>query len=103
MSDDLISRQAAIDIFDDYNIAVENGEIESYRRYREQLSNLPSVQPPKTGRWKSLFGAVGKVFECSECGAAVTVAYECFKDGCYYDYCPNCGARMRMEDVQNKY
>lgn len=93
MSDELISRQAAIDIFNDYNIAVENGKIESYRQYREQLSKLSSAQP-KTGRWKPLFGTMGKVFKCSECGAAVTVAYECFKDGCYYDYCPYCGAKM---------
>lgn len=97
MNNDLINRQAAIDIFDDYNIAVENGEIESYRRYREQLSNLPSVQPPKTGRWKPLFGMVGKDFGCSECGAVVTLAYECYKYGCYYDYCPYCGAKMEGE------
>lgn len=40
-----------------------------------------------------------KGFECSECGAAVTVAYECFKDGCYYDYCPYCGAKMEVEET----
>lgn len=42
--DDLISRQAAIDIFDDYNASVENGEFEAYGRDRKRLCNLPSVQ-----------------------------------------------------------
>ena len=46
--DDLISRRAAIDIYDDYNIAVENGELEAYGRYRKQLCNLPSAQPEQT-------------------------------------------------------
>ena len=42
---DCISRQAAIDIFDDYNISVENGELEAYSRDRKRLCNLPSTQP----------------------------------------------------------
>lgn len=92
MSDDLISRQAAIDIFDDYNIAVENGEIESYRRYREQLSCLPSVQP-KTGRWESAYNSTEEGYPynyCSECG---------FETGarCFWNYCPNCGVKMEGE------
>ena len=46
---DLISRQAAIDIFDDYNISVENGELEAYSRDRKRLCELPSAQPEQ--RW----------------------------------------------------
>lgn len=42
---DLISRQAAIDIFDDYNVSVENGELEAYRRDRKRLCELPTIQP----------------------------------------------------------
>lgn len=42
---DLISRQAAIDIFDDYNVSVENGELEAYSRDRKRLCELPSAQP----------------------------------------------------------
>lgn len=45
---DTISRQAAIDIFDDYNIAVENGELEAYSRDRKRLCNLPTIQPQST-------------------------------------------------------
>lgn len=44
--DDLISRKAALDIFDDYNVAVEfNGNIEAYSRDRKRLLALPSAQP----------------------------------------------------------
>lgn len=42
---DLISRQAALDIYDDYNVAVENGELEAYGKYRKRLLELPSAQP----------------------------------------------------------
>lgn len=42
---DTISRQAALDIFDDYNVAVENGNIEAYIRDRKRLCALPSAQP----------------------------------------------------------
>lgn len=45
LSNDCISRQAALDIYDDYNIAVENGDLGAYRRYRKQLLELPSAQP----------------------------------------------------------
>ena len=44
-SSDCISRQAALDIFDDYNISVENGELEAYSRDRKRLLGLPTVQP----------------------------------------------------------
>lgn len=46
---DTISRQVALDIFDDYNVAVENGQIEAYSRDRKRLCDLPSAQPEQ--RW----------------------------------------------------
>ena len=46
--DDLISRQAALDIYDDYNADVENGELEAYRRHRKRMLELPSAQPERT-------------------------------------------------------
>lgn len=41
---DTISRQAALDIYDDYNVAVENGELGAYRIHRKRLLELPPVQ-----------------------------------------------------------
>ena len=49
---DLIERQAAIDIFDDYNVSVENGELEAYSRDRKRLCDLPSAKPEQ--RWISV-------------------------------------------------
>lgn len=43
-SSDCIDRQAALDIFDDYNAAVENGQIEAYSRDRKRLCDLPPAQ-----------------------------------------------------------
>ena len=43
--EEAISRTAAIDIFDDYNVSVENGELEAYSRDRKRLCDLPSAQP----------------------------------------------------------
>lgn len=48
---DTVSRQAAIDIFDDYNVSVENGELEAYSRDRKRLCELPSAQPER--KWIS--------------------------------------------------
>ena len=45
---ELIDRQAALDIFDDYNVSVENGELEAYSRDRKRLCELQSVQPVAT-------------------------------------------------------
>ena len=45
MKDDVISRQAAIDILDAYQVMVENGEEKPYEWARLRMSELPSVQP----------------------------------------------------------
>lgn len=45
--EDCISRREALDIYDDYNVAVENGELEAYRKYRKRLLELPSAQPER--------------------------------------------------------
>ena len=43
--DDLISRAAAIDILDAYQVMVENGEENPYAWARLRMSELPSAQP----------------------------------------------------------
>jgi hypothetical protein len=42
---DLISRQAAIDILDAYQVMLENGEENPYSWARFRMSELPSAQP----------------------------------------------------------
>jgi len=91
---DLISRHDALDIFDDYNISVENGELEAYSRDRKRLCELPAAQPePHEGHWIE-----GKIYRdviecyCSECGQIMTTAATV-----RMNYCPNCGADMGGE------
>ena len=43
--DDVIYRQAAIDILDAYQVMVENGEENPYAWARLRMSELPSAQP----------------------------------------------------------
>ena len=67
---DTISRQAAIDIFDDYNVSVENGELEAYRRDRKRLCELPAIQPEDYTELKQEFlrmaGYIDVLLECSD-------------------------------------
>ena len=89
MTNDLISRQAAIDavykcsdIFaGDMPVMVVKAD--AY----EALAQLPSadVAPVRHGRWEEY----GKTWWCSECG---------FETGLRWDYCPDCGARMDKEE-----
>ena len=88
---DTISRQAALDIFDDYNVSVENGELEAYSRDRKRMCELPSAQPErKKGRWLADNRPGGGFWVCSCCKfpSAANVLYK---------FCPNCGADMRGE------
>ena len=85
-STDLIDRQAALDIFDDYNVSVENGELEAYSRDRKRLCELPTIQPETAKR------IVGKSRD------GMTLWYQC--DMCdepvdeQDNYCRGCGRRL---------
>jgi len=90
MSTDLISRQAAIDVADavwcvtgDKNVA----------KIWDQIKDLPAAhpEPPKKGKWiiYPLYPDGGEVYMCSECGK--------FGMPPYFNYCPNCGAKMGRE------
>ncbi len=84
--EDAISRRAAIDIFDDYNVSVENGELEAYSRDRKRLCDLPPAQPETTtmilGQDKD---GIRLWYKCSNCGEP------CVADD---NYCSYCGRRF---------
>ena len=107
MQDDLISRQAAID-------AVMNTEpvfdvnLDPYQKTKDvikALSELPSAQPErKTGRWTSgdkmrdyprVPYRAWKTY-CSECCEEALLDMDC-SDYMLTPYCPNCGAKMEVE------
>ena len=92
MSDNLISRQAAIKAIDDLPNCY-NGYSDTYDKAYiiGVLEELPSVQTEqKHGRWVKY----KNWYACSECGK------EMFFAGTYDEsqhYCYNCGARMDGE------
>lgn len=90
MQDDLISRQAAIDAI--YALC-DTGETLKENPWRdnphidavvETIEQLPPVNPQRTGHW--IFDEIlDKHYYCSECKSMGVD---------YWDYCPNCGAKM---------
>lgn len=89
MSDDLISRQAAIECLIDALYDLDEADYVDNTFIEEELKKVPAVQPEqKTGRW--IINSDGYYPYCSICknepqGRIMT------------DYCPNCGAYMKGE------
>lgn len=87
MSDDLISRQAAID--DAHSQIWYRLNPNMKERMDTWLVNLPAVQPQqKTGRWDHDGGHFANRWICSQCG------YKFYFEKSEAKYCPNCGAKM---------
>lgn len=84
MSDDLISRQAAIEMVDNYADDIYNS---TAKEIKQELINLPSIQPQeKTGKWEIAIGYdIERTVMCDQCRK---MAYE------PSNYCPYCGAKM---------
>lgn len=85
---DLIDRQAAIDLFP--NDALEwdtNGGYIAPHFARRMIEELPSAQPVRHAKLLNAhpYG------ECSNCGYLIDIREE-------FNYCPNCGAKMYEED-----
>ena len=83
--DDLISRQAAIEVAD--AVWTVTGD-KNVAKVWQQIKDLPSAE--RRGQWIDITKCGGcSVFKCSECGdLQLEESY----------YCPNCGARMDGED-----
>ena len=88
MMDDLISRQAAIDLCDWY----DNPSM------HDDLEKLPSAQPErKKGKWIRVAGMNER---CSVCNQYFPLSD--FTDRPFWiNFCPNCGADMRGEEHDN--
>jgi hypothetical protein len=86
MNDDLISRAAAIDILDAYQVMVENGEENPYAWARLRMSELPPAQPDTARRivGKSRDGMV-LWYQCDMCNEPVDA-----QD----NFCRGCGRRL---------
>ena len=87
---DLISRQAALDII---NAELNGWLTDDERLHLEGVGTgiecLPTIDPVKHGKWEVVDEAEPRRYGCSECKR---LSYT------QYNYCPNCGASMDMED-----
>ena len=55
---------------------------------------IESLPCEKEGAWAgSKHETPCKIFTCSECKG--TVVLPVFAERCYYDFCPNCGTKMK--------
>lgn len=85
----------------------KRGEYDIYHCKEAYNSALTDVQKlieslpcEKEGTWiGSKHKSPSKIFTCSECKG--TVVLPVFAERCYYDYCPNCGTKMKAE-TKNK-
>ena len=101
--DDVISRQAVIDVIERWLECSGYNEAERHimRAVQSVLYDLPSVKPQesKTGHWEWVqydYNPKLGNWHCSECRS---IAVKCVdkneKGGIpLYKYCPNCGAKM---------
>ncbi len=83
-----------------------NGYTEDFKTCLRLVKNLPAadVEEVKHGKWLNFYNDFS-VAECSECADMFEVSpdeepkkefLEAFKE--FYHYCPNCGAKMDLED-----
>lgn len=76
-------------------------DINAYKEgYNSALTDvqklIESFPCEKEGEWTgSKHKSPSKIFTCSECKG--TVVLPVFAERCYYDYCPNCGVKMKAE------
>ena len=90
--DDAVSRDAVIEILDNYGCTNKEGLL------FKDIRDLPSVTVRQTGHWIEKDGYDGDVYyDCSVCGESWTTI-----EGTPWDnewkFCPNCGCRMVKEE-----
>lgn len=72
---------------------------DAYATCWSDVVNAPpaDVQPVRHGSWITSHPVdAAKEFKCIVCGGLIELPV--FAKHCYYDYCPNCGARMDLKD-----
>lgn len=106
MSDDLISRQAAIDAIEQHKTAVLEGRewdegiaygyAAAHRHLVDIVKQLPSAE--RHGRWVYGNDFHWYTANCSLCGYRRRTDIKTSERWNEWHYCPNCGASMVNED-----
>lgn len=92
---DLIKREDAIQAIKDNNFGYDGDYTEvNGNAAIDDIMALPSAE--RKGEWILENGKIASFWVCSECDFPATVADE-INDIKYFNYCPNCGARMKGE------
>ena len=96
-SDDLISRQAAIDaaltLIVEYCGAAFDEDMQ--KMLCERLGDLPSAEPERTAKVTLLNTGLHSVWGTCKCGRQVEKPGRNDQSGAYY--CPRCGAKLEWE------
>ena len=93
MSDDLIRREDAIKAVEERSFAVRD----SYT-VKAILRNVPSADRPQ-GEWKPFDLKWGRsIWYCTACEEGVEVPCDIWTHKPIYNFCPNCGAKMKGAD-----
>lgn len=88
---DLISRSKLLNVMK--NSLPFRMNANGMERAVEMVKNADAIdaEPVRHGRWTGFDPYIGST-ECSECGYKIVFA------GAKYKYCPNCGAKMDLEE-----
>ena len=98
---DYISREAALEAFEnaDADVVEDYGDGTSdwgfgRENIRKTLNSVPAadVEPVQHGRWGKKQGGFWEFAACSLCGEKTPTV------GIIPNFCPNCGAKMKLED-----
>ena len=85
MNDDLISRQAVLNM---KRLFIDEDGVMAYAVPTGNILRLPSVQPTRpTARWSRQTDTYHDYYECENCGIGVGLDD-------VRNFCPNCGAEM---------
>lgn len=94
MNDDLISREAVLDIINSednwlFDAKSHNTDTKvAFSTIKLKISDLPSVTPTRpTARWSRQTDTYHDYYECENCGIGVGLDD-------VRNFCPNCGAEM---------
>ena len=111
-----VERKKLEETFDNADPDVCESNFDGYSEWgfgRENVRNVirsvpaADVAPVVHGRWIKKWDLYDKGFyisrkvwyECSNCGMKTHYKDESFEKEVGYNYCPNCGAKMRQEDL----
>lgn len=91
---------------DEYTFIKRQQALEAAICYRQFVANFPAadVAPVVHGRWIDIYGCF-ETAECSRCHSQFEVTFDEEANGAlwdgfnqFYRFCPNCGAKMDLEE-----